>query len=44
MKKIYSTPTIRVYQVKIHQHLCIASGASGTVNKSSINFEEDEDL
>ena len=41
MKKIYSTPAIRVYQVKIHQHLCTVSG---TVNKSSISWEGEEDL
>lgn len=41
MKKIYSTPAIRVYQVKIHQYLC---STSGTIDKRSISWEAEEDL
>lgn len=41
MKKIYSKPAIRVYQVKIHGHLCYTSG---TVDNKSISFEDEEDL
>ena len=41
MKKTYFAPALRVYQVKLHNHLCMVSG---NIEKNSFDWEGEEDL